>query len=208
MGSSKPRAVSEFYAELATVVAQAVADPAVDSEGLVVDIDVPVPDDGTPNPLAAHVINSARVARRPPQAMARTSRPERRALGRATLDRAGAAVTVRRRRRSATPRLTPTQMWRAEVDVLLDEHAQANRWRRRRTAGAPVGEPTRRSARGCGHLRPATADRCRSNRTLARCGTAFHAWVERRFGATRLLDIDELPGAADETAVPEGTLAC
>lgn len=32
---------------------------------------------------------------------------------------------------------------------------------------------------------------------LARRGTAFHAWVERRFGATRLLDIDELPGAAD-----------
>ncbi|WP_036520035.1 ATP-dependent DNA helicase [Nocardia sp. 348MFTsu5.1] len=32
---------------------------------------------------------------------------------------------------------------------------------------------------------------------MARRGTAFHAWVERRFGATRLLDIDELPGAAD-----------
>lgn len=32
---------------------------------------------------------------------------------------------------------------------------------------------------------------------LARRGTAFHAWVERRYGATRLLDIDELPGAAD-----------
>ncbi|GAB2648052.1 ATP-dependent DNA helicase AdnB [Gordonia jinhuaensis] len=32
---------------------------------------------------------------------------------------------------------------------------------------------------------------------MARRGTAFHAWVERRFGATRLLDLDELPGAAD-----------
>ncbi|GAA4391958.1 ATP-dependent DNA helicase AdnB [Tsukamurella soli] len=31
----------------------------------------------------------------------------------------------------------------------------------------------------------------------ARRGTAFHAWVERRYGASRLLDLDELPGAAD-----------
>ncbi len=33
---------------------------------------------------------------------------------------------------------------------------------------------------------------------LARRGTAFHAWLERRFGATRLLDLDELPGADDD----------
>ncbi|MBN4925954.1 ATP-dependent helicase [Hoyosella rhizosphaerae] len=32
---------------------------------------------------------------------------------------------------------------------------------------------------------------------LARRGTAFHAWLERRFSATRLIDLDELPGAAD-----------
>ncbi|MDP9637012.1 DNA helicase-2/ATP-dependent DNA helicase PcrA [Rhodococcus cercidiphylli] len=35
---------------------------------------------------------------------------------------------------------------------------------------------------------------------LARRGTAFHAWIERRFGATRLLDLDELPGSADTGA--------
>ncbi|MFG1791421.1 ATP-dependent helicase [Nocardia sp. NPDC049149] len=35
---------------------------------------------------------------------------------------------------------------------------------------------------------------------LARRGTAFHAWVQRWFGATRLLGLDELPGAADSTA--------
>jgi DNA helicase-2/ATP-dependent DNA helicase PcrA len=34
----------------------------------------------------------------------------------------------------------------------------------------------------------------------ARRGTAFHAWLEQRFGATRLLDLDELPGAADDGA--------
>ncbi|MBD8506658.1 ATP-dependent helicase [Hoyosella sp. G463] len=32
---------------------------------------------------------------------------------------------------------------------------------------------------------------------LARRGTAFHAWLERRYSATRLLDLDDLPGAAD-----------
>ncbi|MFG2186256.1 UvrD-helicase domain-containing protein [Nocardia iowensis] len=35
---------------------------------------------------------------------------------------------------------------------------------------------------------------------LARRGTAFHAWVQRWFGSTRLLGLDELPGAADSAA--------
>jgi DNA helicase II / ATP-dependent DNA helicase PcrA len=41
----------------------------------------------------------------------------------------------------------------------------------------------------------------------ARRGTAFHAWLEQRFGGGRLLDIDELPGAADEDAAPDDALA-
>lgn len=41
---------------------------------------------------------------------------------------------------------------------------------------------------------------------LARRGTAFHAWLERRFGATRLLDLDELPGAADTGASSDADL--
>ncbi len=32
----------------------------------------------------------------------------------------------------------------------------------------------------------------------ARRGTAFHAWVEQRFGVTAMVDVLELPGAADE----------
>jgi DNA helicase-2/ATP-dependent DNA helicase PcrA len=35
---------------------------------------------------------------------------------------------------------------------------------------------------------------------LARRGTAFHAWLERRWSAQTLLDVDDLPGAADDTA--------
>ncbi|ADG77764.1 DNA 3'-5' helicase OS=Tsukamurella paurometabola (strain ATCC 8368 / DSM / CCUG 35730 / CIP 100753 / JCM 10117 / KCTC 9821 / NBRC 16120 / NCIMB 702349 /NCTC 13040) OX=521096 GN=Tpau_1132 PE=3 SV=1 [Tsukamurella paurometabola] len=41
----------------------------------------------------------------------------------------------------------------------------------------------------------------------ARRGTAFHAWLERRYGASRLLDFDELPGAADGDAGADENLA-
>jgi DNA helicase-2/ATP-dependent DNA helicase PcrA len=41
---------------------------------------------------------------------------------------------------------------------------------------------------------------------MARRGTAFHAWLERRFGGTRLIDHDELPGAADEHAAASAEL--
>jgi DNA helicase-2/ATP-dependent DNA helicase PcrA len=41
----------------------------------------------------------------------------------------------------------------------------------------------------------------------ARRGTAFHAWLEQRFGSARLLDLDELPGAADDDAAADEDLA-
>ncbi len=42
---------------------------------------------------------------------------------------------------------------------------------------------------------------------LARRGTAFHAWLEQRFGGGRLLDVEELPGSADATPAPDVALA-
>ncbi|WP_433230351.1 ATP-dependent helicase [Actinomadura formosensis] len=41
----------------------------------------------------------------------------------------------------------------------------------------------------------------------ARRGTAFHAWLESRWGQQRLIDPDELPGAADEGAAGDAHLA-
>jgi DNA helicase-2/ATP-dependent DNA helicase PcrA len=41
---------------------------------------------------------------------------------------------------------------------------------------------------------------------VARRGTAFHAWLEKRFGSRALLDLDELPGAADDGAAPDEAL--
>ncbi|MBK0869904.1 ATP-dependent helicase [Saccharopolyspora sp. HNM0986] len=41
---------------------------------------------------------------------------------------------------------------------------------------------------------------------MARRGTAFHEWLEHRFGSSALIDVDELPGAGDETASPQDDL--
>ena len=38
----------------------------------------------------------------------------------------------------------------------------------------------------------------------ARRGSAFHAWLEQRFGAAALVDVDELPGAADGSFADDG----
>ncbi|MEJ8278478.1 ATP-dependent helicase [Pseudonocardia spirodelae] len=94
--------------------------------------------------------------------------------------------------------------WAADVDVLLAERAAA--------AQRPtVALPGRLSVSRLVELADdpdALAARLRRPVPVppnphARRGTAFHAWLEQRFGAERLLDIDELPGAADESAASE-----
>ncbi|WP_432509389.1 ATP-dependent helicase [Kineococcus auxinigenes] len=44
-------------------------------------------------------------------------------------------------------------------------------------------------------------------RPATRRGTAFHAWLEHRFTASALLDLTDLPGAADEDAADDRELA-
>ncbi|GAB10023.1 putative ATP-dependent DNA helicase [Gordonia araii NBRC 100433] len=209
MGSAKPRAVSEFYAELVEIVQAAIDDPGVDSTGLVIDVDAAEPAADADNPLAAHVVSAAWPADR---------------LGerRSAADRAAALVRDRLTSRAqpslfddgtsapadATVEDPEVEQWRAEVDVLLSEHAESNR------AGVDVALPTHLSVSQLVELdtdEATFAQRLRrpvpfKPNPLARRGTAFHAWVERRFGATRLLDIDELPGAADETATVDEDL--
>jgi DNA helicase-2/ATP-dependent DNA helicase PcrA len=97
--------------------------------------------------------------------------------------------------------------WAADVDVLLAERA---------AAGEPsaVELPAQLSVSRLVELAldPA-AFAARLRRPLprppsphARRGTAFHAWLEQRFGAARLLDVDDLPGAADEGAASDELL--
>ncbi len=97
--------------------------------------------------------------------------------------------------------------WAADVEVLLAERAAA---RARPTVALPrqltVSQLVELAADP-----EALAARLRRPMPLAplphaRRGTAFHAWLEQRFGAAQLLDLDELPGAADEGAAPDDML--
>ncbi|MFD4469075.1 ATP-dependent helicase [Rhodococcus sp. NPDC058505] len=99
--------------------------------------------------------------------------------------------------------------WAADVDALLAERAA------RAASRAQVSLPTQMSVSQLVDLAAAPdalAARLRRPlpfppNPLARRGTAFHAWIERRFGATRLLDMDELPGSADTDGATDGELA-
>jgi DNA helicase II / ATP-dependent DNA helicase PcrA len=98
--------------------------------------------------------------------------------------------------------------WAADVTVLLAERERAQ------AARPEVALPTTLSVSQLVELAAdpeALAARLRRPMPYppnphARRGTAFHAWLEQRFGATRLLDLDELPGAADDGAAPDADL--
>jgi DNA helicase-2/ATP-dependent DNA helicase PcrA len=97
--------------------------------------------------------------------------------------------------------------WAAEVDLLLTERDAA--------AGARIAVqlPAHLSAsRLVALAEDPQALAARLRRPMpeqpspqARRGSEFHAWLERRFAAAALLDVEELPGASDaETAADAG----
>lgn len=96
--------------------------------------------------------------------------------------------------------------WAADVDALLAEHQAAA------AAAEEVELPGQIAATALVELRADPAKLAARLRRplpyppnpLARRGTAFHAWVQRWFGSTRLLGLDELPGAADSGAADAG----
>ncbi|MEU6075589.1 ATP-dependent DNA helicase [Micromonospora sp. NPDC047074] len=101
--------------------------------------------------------------------------------------------------------------WRREADLLLAERAELTR----QTGAVEVTLPGQLSVTQLVALRRDPAALARALRRpvptepnpYARRGTAFHTWLEQRFGADRLLDLDELPGAADADAAPDEALA-
>ncbi len=206
MGDAKPRGGSPFYTELAEVIARAVADPdPLVGKGLSVDIHVDDPDPGAENPLAAHVISAPW-----PADVLGDRREQTSAAATLVLD----AITARDQPTLFDDPADKAEdideadtdpdvvAWRAEVSALLAEHHRENQ------AHVSVMLPTHLSVSQLVDLdtdEAKFAERLRrptpfKPNPLARRGTAFHAWIERRFGATRLLDVDELPGAADGTA--------
>ncbi|MDR7302892.1 DNA helicase-2/ATP-dependent DNA helicase PcrA [Haloactinomyces albus] len=100
------------------------------------------------------------------------------------------------------------ERWARDVDVLLAERDATARQR------DEVALPDHLSVSRLVELaddRDALARRLRRPLPLppnptARRGTAFHAWLEHRFTSTALLDIDELPGAADDSAASDSTV--
>jgi DNA helicase-2/ATP-dependent DNA helicase PcrA len=93
--------------------------------------------------------------------------------------------------------------WRHSVDVLLAEQA-----RLRSGAAIEVVLPGQLSVSQLVALQRDADGLARRLRRplparpapLARRGTAFHSWLEQRWSAQTLLDVDDLPGAADDGA--------
>ncbi|GAA3225768.1 UvrD-helicase domain-containing protein [Dactylosporangium siamense] len=102
--------------------------------------------------------------------------------------------------------------WAAEADLLLAERARLTP---QLNAPVDVALPGHLSVSQLVALRRDPQRLARSLRRplpsrpdpYARRGTAFHHWLEQRFKAERLIDLDELPGAADEGAAPDEALA-
>ncbi len=98
--------------------------------------------------------------------------------------------------------------WIADVDALLAERARAG-------APAPTALPAQLSVSALVEL---DRDRDGAARRISRrlpvrpdpqaiLGTAFHDWVQRFYGAERLFDLDDLPGAGDPRTADAEQLA-
>lgn len=126
--------------------------------------------------------------------------------------RHGAALVQKALAAAPTPRrLDDTgQLWSDEVDLLLAERAGAAA----RGCRTDVALPAQLPVSGLVALRRDPAALARAMRRplprkpapLARRGTAFHRWLEAHYGQQRLLDPDDVPGAADEGAAADEDL--
>ena len=145
-----------------------------------------------------------RPGRREPEVAARAGLADRRWRHPAASGPSGRAGE----RRRADPDIA---RWRREAELLLAERDE----RARRDGPLEVALPAHLSVSQLVVLRRDPQALARSLRRplpqrpapYARRGTAFHAWLEQRFGSVRLLDVDELPGAADDDAAADEELA-
>ena len=189
---SKPRAASIFLIELAD---GAGAEPAGNSD---VEIDGwHVVADGDENPLTADEVHASWPADPLGVRRADVERGAQRVL---------AAITELRDADAHGPGVadadTPlAELWRRDVDLLLAERAASMA-----TGPIDVVMPEQLSVSDVVTLSADASELARRLRRPlpqqparhARRGTAFHQWLEQRWAADALLDIDELPGAVDE----------
>jgi DNA helicase-2/ATP-dependent DNA helicase PcrA len=204
-GTKRPRGPSPFLEEIRA---------ACEAGAGVVDAWTPPPEPDAVNPTGATPVTASWPAdplgsRRPPleraAALVRAAQAARRdAAQRPEAARSEAA-------RSEAARSEAADGWAREVELLLAERAALTV-----DPNAPVDVvlPAHLSVSQLVALRRDPEALARSIRRplpgrpdpYARRGTAFHAWLEHRFGAAELLDLDELPGAADEDAAPDEAL--
>ncbi|WP_200873314.1 ATP-dependent helicase [Actinokineospora spheciospongiae] len=190
---STPRGPSDFLTDL-----HAYVEERRRSSG-VVDTWEPEPEEGAENPLAAATKTTAWPI--DPLGPRRADVATGAALVRAEL----AAL---RAGEEPPPEPTDPEGWVRDTDVLLAERAAASSRR------IEVALPAHLTVSQLVELAAdpeALARRLRRPlpfppNPTARRGTDFHAWLERRFGSTALLDLDELPGASDDTALPDADL--
>ncbi|MGQ0837667.1 ATP-dependent helicase [Actinokineospora sp.] len=190
---TKPRGPSEFLTDLAEHITERGWPPDV------LDLWEPEPVDGADNPLATAVKSASW-----PADPLRDRRPDV-AIGAALVR---AELTALRDGEEAGDDPDDPDGWVRDTDVLLAERA-AFAGRREQ-----VTLPDQLSVSQLVELAADPAALARRLRRplpyppnpVARRGTAFHAWLERRFGSRALLDLDELPGAADDDAAPDEEL--
>jgi DNA helicase-2/ATP-dependent DNA helicase PcrA len=188
-GSSTPRSPANFLLEIRDV------------EHCVIDQWAPAPAEGEPNPL------DTEPRRMPTPVDPLGSRRDAVAEGAQLVRDALELASSDRHSFTCSASVCDAAGWQREIDVLLAERAA-------RRAAQRVVLPAHLSVSQLVELAEdpsALAARLRrplpfAPNPMARRGTAFHAWLERRFGCTRLIDHDELPGAADDGAAPNAEL--
>jgi DNA helicase-2/ATP-dependent DNA helicase PcrA len=151
-----------------------------------------LPDDGAENPRTQE--SASAVWPVDPFAGAGDGAPSRRPA----VEAAAAAV---RAARAADSAVRPVTLWDRTVDLLLAERDLEARPR------AEVELPAHLSASAVVRLAADSGEFARALRRpvpnrpspQARRGTQFHAWVEGFYGAPALVDVDDLPGADDDS---------
>jgi len=184
----KPRGPSDFLTEIKDIIDRSAAD-AGEACG-VVEQWAPAPADGERNPLR----DSIHEAMWPADPLDGRG---------ADVQRGAALVAAAMSSDAPAPPIdADTEGWAADVDALLDERARAAR---------PPAQtlPSQLSVSSMVDLarEPEHAVQRLMRRLPTRpdphalLGSAFHEWVQRFYGAERLFDLGDLPGAADtETA--------
>ncbi|BBY41395.1 ATP-dependent DNA helicase [Mycobacterium mantenii] len=177
----KPRGPSDFLCEIKAVIddSAAAADPCGSVEHW-----SPPPADGERNPLRDDVVEAVW----PPDPLA---------ARRNDVERGAALVTQALRSGTADPG-ADVDGWAADVDALLAERARAVQPPPR----VLPGQLSVSSLVGLARDPAGTAQRLRHRlpsrpEPHALLGNAFHAWVQKFYGAECLFDLGDLPGAAD-----------